>query len=158
MFRVEKTEDSLVPRVADADAGVYLEWLVTGSRYTTEVFELLNASGGIPFTTSREYVIDPATGLKFTLFKFITFGSAPRSQSRAKHLVNRIFRDENEKQHWMKIAAEALLVFGSAFNGLEAPYEGYTRVEINGRVYTLKDFGYSLSSIPDDGGEVADSD
>jgi hypothetical protein len=57
----------------------------------------------------------------------------------------------------MKIAAEALLVFGSAFNGLEAPYEGYTRVEIDGRVYTLKDFGYSLSSIPDDGGEVTDS-
>lgn len=104
MFRVEKMDDRLVPRVADADSGVYLDWLVTGSRYTTEVFELLNASGGIPFTTSREYVVDPKTGLKFTLFKFITFGSAIRSQSRAKHLVNRTFRDDNEKQYWMNIA------------------------------------------------------
>ncbi|CAH0238926.1 MULTISPECIES: hypothetical protein [unclassified Arthrobacter] len=144
MFRVEKTEDNLVPRVADADAGVYLEWLVTGSPYTTEVFELLNASGGIPFTTSREHVVDPESGLKFTLFKFITFGSAPRAQSRAKHLVNRTFDDDNEKQYWMKIAVEALLVFGTAFNGLEAPYKGFTRVEFNNRIYTLEHFGYTL--------------
>ncbi|WP_082699225.1 hypothetical protein [Arthrobacter sp. EPSL27] len=144
MFRVEKTADNLVPRVADADAGLYLEWLVTGSRYTTEVFELLSASGGIPFTTSREYAVDPETGLRFTLFKFITFGSAPRAQSRAKHLVNRTFRDGTEKQYWMKIAVEALLVFGTAFNGLEAPRKGYTKVELNGRIYTLEDFGYTL--------------
>jgi hypothetical protein len=53
MFRVEKTDDRLVPRVADVDAGVYLEWMVAGSRYTTEVFELLNASPGI-FLRRRE--------------------------------------------------------------------------------------------------------
>ncbi|MDP9984098.1 hypothetical protein J2W14_003521 [Pseudarthrobacter oxydans] len=144
MFRVEKTEDSLVPRVADADAGVYLEWLVTGSRYTTEVFELVNASGGIPFTTSREYGVDPETGRKSTLFKFISFGSAPRAQSRAEHLVNRTFKDDDERRYWMRIATEALLVFGTSFNGLEAPYSGFTRVEMNGRSYTLGDFGYTL--------------
>jgi hypothetical protein len=143
MFRVEKTEGRLEPRVVDTEAGVYLEWLVTGSRYTTEVFELVRASGGIPFTTSREYGVDPETGLKFMLFKFITFGSAPRAQSRAKHLVNRTFNDDNEKQYWMKAAAEALLVFGTSFNGLEAPYNGYTRVELNNRIYTLEDFGYT---------------
>lgn len=144
MFRVEKTEGNLVPRVADADAGVYLEWLVTGSRYTTEVFELLTESGGIPFTTSRESDVDAETGLKFTLFKFNTFGSAPRSQSRAAHLVNRTFSDENEKQYWMKIAVEALLVFGTAFNGLDAPYKGFTRVELNNNIYMIEDFGYTL--------------
>lgn len=144
MFRVEKTEGNLVPRVADADADVYLEWLVTGSRYTTEVFELLTESGGITFTTSRESDVDAKTGLRFTLFKFNTFGSAPRSQSRAAHLVNRTFSDENEKQYWMKIAVEALLVFGTAFNGLDAPYKGFTRVELNHNIYTIEDFGYTL--------------
>lgn len=144
MFRVEKTEDGLVPRVVDADAGVYLEWLVTGSRYITEVFELVSSSGGIPFTTSREYGLDPETGRKSTLFKFITFGSAPRAQSRATHLVNRTFRDDDERRYWMRIATEELLVFGTSFNGLEAPYIGYTRVQINGRSYTLGDFGYTL--------------
>lgn len=144
MFRVEKTEGNLVPRVADADAGVYLEWLVTGSRYTTEVFELLTESGGIPFTTSRESDVDAKTGHRFTLFKFNTFGSAPRSQSRAAHLVNRTFSDENEKQYWMKIAVAALLVFGTAFNGLDAPYKGFTRVELNNNIYTIEDFGYTL--------------
>ena len=144
MFRVEKTEGSLEARVVDADAGVYLEWLVTGSRFTTEVFELLSASGGIPFTTSREYGVDPETALKFMLFKFVTFGSAPRAQIRAKHLVSRTFNDDNEKQYWMKVAAEALLVFGTSFNGLEAPYNGYTRVQLNNYIYTLEDFGYTL--------------
>ena len=43
----------------------------------------------------------------------------------------------------MHIATEALLVFGIAFNGLNAPYNGYTRVELNGRVYTLGDFGFT---------------
>lgn len=146
MFRVEQTEGSMVPRVADADAGIYLEWLVTGSRYTTEVFELVRAGGGIPFTTSRENCVDPETGRRFTLFKYLTFGSAVRAQSRTKHLVNRTFRDDSEKFYWMQIATEALLIFGTAFNGLAAPYVGFTRVELNGRIYTLRDFGYTLDA------------
>lgn len=109
MFRVEQTEGSMVPRVADADAGIYLEWLVTGSRYTTEVFELVRAGGGIPFTTSRENCVDPETGRRFTLFKYLTFGSAVRAQSRTKHLVNRTFRDDGEKFYWMQIATEGLI-------------------------------------------------
>jgi hypothetical protein len=44
----------------------------------------------------------------------------------------------------MNIAVEALLVFGTAFNALEAPYKGYVRVELNNHIYTLEDFGYTL--------------
>ena len=49
MFKVEAIPDSYDQRVVDVDTGVYLEWLVTGSRYTTEVFSLVHPGGMIPY-------------------------------------------------------------------------------------------------------------
>ena len=146
MFEVEAVPDSYDQRVVDADTGVYLEWLVTGSRYTTEVFSLVHPGGMIPFTTSREYGVDPDTGLPFLVYRFITFGSAWRAQLRTKHLVNCTFTDDVAKDFWMTVAAEALVVFGSAFNGLKVPDRRYTRVALNDTILTLEDFGYPLSS------------
>lgn len=145
MFKVEAIADSYDQRVVDVDTGVYLEWLVTGSRYTTEVFNLVHPGGMIPFTTSREYGVDPHTGLPFLVFRFITFGSAVRAQLRTKHLINCTFTDDLAKEFWMTVAAEALVVFGSAYNGFKVPNRRYTRVEVNEKIYTLEDFGYTTS-------------
>jgi hypothetical protein len=46
----------------------------------------------------------------------------------------------------MNVATEALLVFGWAYNGLKAPHPSYTRVDLDGKIYTLQDFGYTLNS------------
>ena len=146
MFKVEAVPDSYDQRVVDADTGVYLEWLVTGSRYTTEVSSLVHPGGMIPFMTSREYGVDPDTGPPFLVYRFITFGSAWRAQLRTQHLVNCTFTDDVAKEFWMTVAAEALVVFGSAFNGLKVPDRRYTRVALNDTILTLEDFGYPLSS------------
>jgi hypothetical protein len=146
MFKIEVVEGGRSHRVVDTDNGVYLEWLVTGSPYSTEVFNLVHPDGGIPFTTDRERGIDTETGLPFFVFKFQTFGSAPRAHINTKHLVYRTFIDDVEKHHWMKVATEALLVFGSSFNGLNTPNPRYVRVDFDGKIYTVEDFGYRLAS------------
>lgn len=146
MFGVEATVDGRDHRVIDRDTNVYLKWLVGGGPYFTEVFSLVHPGGSIPFTTAREEGLDAESGLPHFVFKFLTFGSAPKAHRNTRHLVNRIFDDEVEKRRLMKVAAEALLVFGWAYNGLNAPHPSYTRVDLGGRIYTLKDFGYSLSS------------
>ncbi|MDP9982102.1 hypothetical protein J2W14_001486 [Pseudarthrobacter oxydans] len=110
------------------------------------MFKLVDSECSIPFTTVREEGVDSGTGLPFFVFKFLTFGSAPKAHRNTKDLVNRAFDDETEKRHWMKTAAEALLVFGSGYNGLNLPHLSYTRVDLDGRIYTLKDFGYTLNS------------
>lgn len=51
------------------------------------------------------------------------------------------FSNDAEKQRWILLAAEALLVYGGFYNG-DAMGEGYARVEVEGRAKTLKDFDY----------------
>ena len=145
MFVVETTKDGYEHRVIDRDVNVYLKWLVAGGPYFTEVFELVHAGGSIPFTTAREEGIDAASALPYFVYRFLTFGSAPKAHRNTKHLVNRTFDDAAEKRRWMEVAAEALLVFGSGYNGLKVPHPSYTRVDVGGQIYTLRDFGYALS-------------
>ena len=145
MFEVEVTKDGRDHRVIDRDTGIYLKWLVAGGPYFTEVFKIVDSEGSIPFTTLREEGVDPDTGLPFFVFKFLTFGSAPRAHRNTKDLVDRTFDDETEKRHWMKTTAEALLVFGSGYNGLRLPHLSYTRVDLDGKIHTLEDFGYTLN-------------
>jgi hypothetical protein len=145
MFVVEATKHGRDHRVIDRDANVYLKWLVAGGPYFTEVFRLVHAGESIPFTTAREEGVDAESGLPYFVFRFLTFGSAPKAHRNTKYLVDRTFVDEIEKRRWMKVAAEALLVFGWAYNGLKAPHPSYTRVDLEGKIYTLKDFGYALN-------------
>lgn len=146
MFSIEVSEGGRKHRVVDPDAGVSLEWLVAGGPYFTEVFSLDFPDGSIPFTTAREEGIDADTGLPFFTFEFLTFGSAPRAHRKTKRLTNRTFADDFEKLRWMKTATEALLVFGWAYNGLNPPHPRYVRVQLNGQIYTLEDFGYTLKA------------
>ena len=146
MFVVEATKDGRDHRVFDREANVYLKWLVAGGPYFTEVFSLVHAEGSIPFTTAREEGIDAESVLPYFVYKFLTFGSAPKAHRNTKHLVTCTFEDEAEKRRWMEVAAEALLVFGWAYNGLKAPHPSYTRVDLGGQIYTLRDFGYALDS------------
>lgn len=146
MFEVEVTKDGREHRVIDRATGVYLKWLVAGDEYFTEVFKIVNSEGSTPFTTVREEGVDPESGLPYFVLKFVTFGSAPKAHRNTKDLVNRTFSDDAEKRRWMKIAVEALLVFGWAYNGLEAPHPSYTRVDLDGKIHTLEDFGYTLHS------------
>ena len=54
--------------------------------------------------TSREEGVDPESGLPYFVFRFLTFGSAPKAQRNTKHLGICTFDDETEKRHWMKVA------------------------------------------------------
>ena len=55
--------------------------------------------------------MDAETVLPNFVFRFLTFGSAPKAHRNSQHLVDRTFDDETEERRWMKVAAEALLVF-----------------------------------------------
>ena len=114
MFVVEATRDGREHRVIDRGANVYLKWLVGGGPYFTKVFSLVHAGGSIPITASREKGVDPESGLPYFVFRFLTFGSAPKAYRNTKHLANCTFDDETEKRRWMNVATEALLVFGGA--------------------------------------------
>lgn len=145
MFGIE-VEGGCKHRVVDPVSGVSLDWLVAGGPYFTEVFSLECPGGDIPFTTARVEGIDADTGLPFFTLKFLTFGSAPRAHRNTKRLIDRTFADDEEKLRWMRVATEALLVFGWAYNGLNAPHPRYVRVELNAQTYTAEDFGYTLNA------------
>lgn len=53
----------------------------------------------------------------------------------------RPFASDKEANRWLRLAAEALLIFGGDYNGLELEPD-YVRVLLDGKVLTRRDFGY----------------
>lgn len=59
-----------------------------------------------------------------------------------KDVPNYDFSSDEEARHWRRIAAEALLIFGTNYNGFDLD-PAYARVLLNGELLTRGDFGYT---------------
>ena len=145
MFEVERLEGGLRKdqRVVDRDMGVYLRSVAGVGRQSGATFILVNDKGVIPFETLWETGLrDPETHEPYFIMRFSPgFGISGRA---AKQGYNPRFDfvDEAEKRYWMRIAAEALLIYGPAYDGIYYK-DGYTRIELGGELLRLSTFGYT---------------
>lgn len=79
------------------------------------------------------------TGETYYLTKFTAFGVSLTVEKNTKVKSYRFISDE-ELAVAVRLAAEALLVYGSNYNGLSRP-DGCTRVALDGGELRLSDFG-----------------
>jgi hypothetical protein len=92
----------------------------------------------IPFETDRDFIED-AGGDGHLLTRFDLFGLSPAASVRG--VAPNMMMSSDGLRTYMLLAVEALLVFGSFYNGDSKP-EGWARFELDGAVYTLASFGH----------------
>ncbi|POH71000.1 hypothetical protein C3B59_03270 [Cryobacterium zongtaii] len=93
----------------------------------------------IPFESLSSQVTYPVSGETYYLVKFTAFGFSAAVELRTKVKSYRFGSDE-ELATARRLAVEALLVYGSNYNGLTYP-DGENRVELDGVELRLSDFG-----------------
>lgn len=145
MFEVEGPQDGGTKdlRVIDHDRGVHLRSVAGVGRQSGATFILVHDKGVIPFETLWETGLrDPATREPYFIMRFSPgFGISGRAAKEGYNL-RFDFADDAQKHYWMRIAAEALLVYGAAYDGIYYK-DGYTRIELDGELLRLSTFGYT---------------
>jgi hypothetical protein len=103
-------------------------------------FVLVLTWGGrvIPFAISFEPHKATEEQPEYTIFRFTAFGAT--NDAFWKGIEGFRFRDEAEREAAQLLAVEALLAWGGNYRGAEHP-DGRKRVEYQGRMWTLRDFG-----------------
>jgi hypothetical protein len=102
------------------------------------VFVLTWGERVIPFAISFEPHEATEEQPEYTIFRFTDFGAT--NEAFWKGIEGYRFRDEAERETAQLLAVEALLAWGGNYRGAEHP-EGRKRVEYQGRMWTLSDFG-----------------
>jgi hypothetical protein len=103
-------------------------------------FVLVLTWGGrvIPFAISFEPHKATEEQSEYTIFRFTDFGAT--YDAFRKGIEGYRFRDEAEREAAQLLAVDALLAWGGSYRGTESP-DGRIRVEYQGRMWTLRDFG-----------------
>ena len=145
MFTIHQADpsNSDSTRVLDPETGTTLEMVARTGRYPGKAFVLAHGDMEIPFqTTIEESCIDKGTGEEYYLSRFDGFGSSLYAQTfRVVPAVT--FQNDEGLKKWKTLAAEALLIYGMHYTGFDVD-PSYFRVELDGKILTRKDFGYSL--------------
>ncbi|GAB3518184.1 hypothetical protein [Arthrobacter monumenti] len=121
-------------RVVDHERHIRMQMVAGHVHRPGESFKLVVGEAVIPFEASEELVEDPEPGESFLLRRFETFGTSPTAASYAGIQPYR-FKDEAAKRQMMRIAAEALLIYGYFYDGDQQP-DGFIRVELDGEMLT----------------------
>jgi hypothetical protein len=129
-------------RIADHERGAWIQDLTTHGIDPGRTFQLVWGSRVIPFDADTTVSADRDG--KVYVYHIQGLGTS----SWARLLVNvgaYTFASDEERDEAMMLAAEALLVFGDYYDGLEQP-EGKYRVEVErggkSEIFTLASFGY----------------
>jgi hypothetical protein len=133
------SKDPLLGRryVADEDRNIKLQ-RVAGLAYRPGgAFKLTAGEAVIPFEVDDKDLIDPTTGQEYILRSFDTFGVSPTAKLLGK-IESYDFSDAATKQSLHLAAAEALIIFGWNYDG-PSREDGYIRVDVDGRILTLRD-------------------
>ncbi|AWB88993.1 hypothetical protein [Homoserinimonas hongtaonis] len=130
--------------IIDPERDASLEFIGGRGRVPGMVHTLTTGDLVVPFEARRTAQAD-AEGHEFYLITFDSFGSLFVTPTGLK-LDPVDFTSPAERRRLQLLAAEALLVFGSMYDGLRKP-DGFNRVSIEGNTYTLSSFGYE--SVPD---------
>lgn len=135
--------------VVDHERNLYLVILYGIGRAPGWVCLLGDGRNTIPFRTADEWrdtPRDPVTGERFQLTRMVSFGNPVKATQFGGWILGHTFVDDRDKAHWLRVAAEAMLVCGSTYNGLDYK-DGYFRVELDGELLRLSDFGYTSKGI-----------
>ncbi len=90
---------------------------------------------------SEEEETDPNSRQKYVLRRFETFGTSGSAKLRAG-IEPFVFSDDTEKREFLKLAVEAVLVYG--FHYTTTPrLEGDVRIDADGQIFTLGGLGYA---------------
>ena len=125
--------------VVDHERDVSLYRAAKMGRIPGDGFILTWGDRQIPFESLSGPVRDAVSGETYYLVKFTTFGFSMAVELRTQVKSYRFGSDE-ELAMSRRLAVEALLVYGSNYNGLTYP-DGENRVELNGVELRLSDFG-----------------
>ena len=132
------------------DRELYLVILQGVGRAPGWVHLLGDGNNTIPFATReawREFPRDPLTGERFKITRIQSFGSlCAKDTATGSLFLPHTFIDDDDRAQWLRIAAEATLVCGSTYNGMDYK-DGYFRVELGGQLLRLSDFGYTPRGI-----------
>ena len=137
MFRIENAASASDHKIIDDERGVWIQFLAGRGRSPGGVFKLVVGETVIPFETDRDFSED-ADGAGHLLTRFVSFGLSPAANARG--VAPNMMMSPDERREYMLLAAEALLVFGSFYDGDSKP-EGWAQVELVGVIYTLASFG-----------------
>ncbi|TFC54519.1 MULTISPECIES: hypothetical protein [unclassified Cryobacterium] len=137
MFRIGKAGSASDYKVVDDERGVWIQFLASRGRSPGGVFKLVVGETVIPFETACDFIED-ADGDGHLLTRFDLFGLSPAASVRG--VAPNMMISPDELREYMLLAVEALLVFGSFYDGDSKP-EGWARVELHAVVYTLASFG-----------------
>ena len=145
MFEIKKTNwvgplgDNLM--VIDYNRAAWLQRIcsinISGAE-SSNVFKLVWDGRAIPFECLSETKHDQNEKI-YLIKRFRYFGTAERAEAVAG-IPPYEFADKTERRVAMLLATEAVLAFGSLYNGSEY-LNGDHRVEFEGRLYTKSDFG-----------------
>ena len=127
--------------VVDHERGVWLQKVSGIGRRPGDVFQLVRGENVIPFNMSEEEETDPNSGQRYVLRRFEIFGTSGTAK-RYAGIEPFAFSDDFAKHEFMKLAIEAVLVYGIHYTTTPRP-EGDVRIEADGQIFTLGGFGYA---------------
>jgi hypothetical protein len=122
----------------DASRDVWIQPIGVTIGDPGRVFKLVGGDNVIPFDTIEESQRDEE-GKEYILVKFHSFGGSPFAAQYGVETYR--FRRDEERRQAMMLAAEALIAFGSDYDGARKP-EGFYRVEYEGQIFTAGSFGF----------------
>jgi len=127
--------------VVDHDRGVWLQSVAGIGRTLREAFQIVRGESVVPFNMSWDEETDPDSGQIYLLRRFETFGISGAAK-RFADIEPFVFSDDFDKHEFMKLAIEAVLVYGGHYTTGPRP-EGDVRIEADGQILTLGGFGYA---------------
>ncbi|TFD25105.1 hypothetical protein [Cryobacterium lyxosi] len=127
--------------VVDHERGVWLQRVSGVGRRPGDAFQLVREESVIPFNMSEEEETDPNSGQRYVLRRFEIFGISGIAK-RYAGIEPFAFSDDIEKHEFMKLAIEAVLVYGFHYTTTPRP-EGDVRIDADGQIFTLGGFGYA---------------
>lgn len=129
-------------RVLDAERNISLRLGALTGRDPGKAFVLTHGIMRIPLhTEERTGLVDSETGRPFFTSEIVSFGTSIYLKG-DRDVPNYEFSSDEEARRWRKIAAEAVLIFGTDYNGLGLDAD-YIRVLLDGKLFTRRDFGYA---------------
>lgn len=141
MFHIEDApngHESPSKIVVDRDRDAWLRFVSSRGREHGFVFQIAVADKIVPFEVSARSARE-GNGDEYFVEAFDGFGYSVRAEIAG--IPRARFDSKEERQRIQLLAAEALLVFGSDYDGLSRP-DGQYRVQLNGETFFLSSFGY----------------
>jgi hypothetical protein len=128
-------------QVLDRDRDISLQLKGGAGRDMGKTFVLSHGGMRVPLHTAEQVgLVDAVTGKPYFISEIVSFGTSIYLKG-DRDVPNYDFSSDEEARHWRRMAAEALLIFGTNYNGF-ALDPAYARVLLNGDLLTRRDFGY----------------